>query len=164
MAMERANDLRERLQRVTSFTVRNERKPRGPLAEQMTANAEIDMGWGRILFGHTFDNQERLCAALDRETSGRRDIAFYLRDPHVLLAIGPDRLFLDPSHTYRLWLPEYQPRRERPGAFNVRRIQTIDDTEGINRLYAARQMVGCDPEFLLARTVSRKRTYLVAEC
>ena len=161
--MERANDLRERLQRVTSFTVRNERKPRGPLAEQMTANAEIDMGWGRILFGHTFDNQERLCAALDRETRGRRDIAFYLRDPHVLLAIGPDRLFLDPSHTYRLWLHEYQPRSPRSGAFTIRRLNSRKDAEEINRLYAARQMVGCDPEFLLARTVSRKRTYLVAE-
>jgi ribosomal protein S18 acetylase RimI-like enzyme len=129
----------------------------------MTANAEIDMGWGRILFGHTFDSQRRLCVALDRETAGRRDIAFYPRDPHVLLAMGPDRFFLDPSHTYRLWMHEYHPRRTRPGAFNVRRIQTLDDANGINRLYATRQMVGCNPEFPLAQTVSRKRTYLVAE-
>jgi GNAT-family acetyltransferase (TIGR03103 family) len=162
--MEKTSDLRERLQRVTSLTVRNEKRPQGPLAEKMKANAEIDMGWGRILFGHTFDTQERLCAALDQEAAGRRDIAFYLRDPHVLLAMRPERFFLDPSHTYRLWIHEYQPCRIRPGAFSVRRIQTIDDAEGINRLYATRQMVDCDPEFLLAQTVSRRRTYLVAEC
>jgi GNAT-family acetyltransferase (TIGR03103 family) len=161
--MERTSDLRDRLQRITSFTVRNDKLPQGPEAAQMIANAEIDMGWGRIIFGHTFRSQKTLCAAMAREPAGKRDITFYLRDPHVLLAMGPDRFFLDPSHTYRLWLHDYQPPSPRPGAFTIRRLHSRKDAEGINRLYAARQMVGCDPEFLLDHTASRERTYLVAE-
>ena len=161
--MERTGDLRDRLQRSTSFTVRNEKQPRGPKAAQMSANALIEMGWGRILFGHTFRDQEDLCAAMDREAAGQRDITFYLRDPHVLLAMGPERFFLDPSHTYRLWMHEYQPRSVRSAAFSLRRLHSRDDAEAINRLYAARHMVPCDPDFLLANRASRKRTYLVAE-
>ena len=90
-SIERTGDLRDRLQRSTSFTMRNEKQPRGPKAAQMSANALIEMGWGRILFGHTFRDQEDLCAAMDREAAGQRDITFYLRDPHVLLAMGPER-------------------------------------------------------------------------
>jgi GNAT-family acetyltransferase (TIGR03103 family) len=161
--MDRPNELRERLQRMTGFTLRNEKLPQGPKAAQMSANAEIEMGWGRILFGHTFRSQKALCAAMEQETVGKRDITFYLRDPHVLLAMGPDRFFLDPSHAYRLWLHEHQPRSPRSGAFTIRRLNSRKDAEEINRLYATRQMVGCDPEFVLAHNASRKRTYLVAE-
>lgn len=161
--MERTTGLRERLERFSSFTVRNEKKPSGPKAAQMKTDAVIDMGWGRIIFGHTFASQEGLCAAMDREGADRRDITFYLRDPHVLLAMGPERFFLDPSHTFRLWMHEYQPGGVRPGAFAIRRLHSRSDAEAINRLYAARQMVRCDPDFLLAHTASRQRTYLVAE-
>ena len=161
--MERTSGLRDRFQRVTSFTVRNEKTPQGPEAAQMGADASIDMGWGRIIFGHTFRSQKDLCAAMDREGAGKRDITFYLRDPHVLLSMGPERFFLDPSHTYRLWMHEYQPRSLRPGAFTIRRLHSPSDAEGVNRLYATRQMVGCDPDFLLTHTASRQRTYLVAE-
>ena len=160
--MERTTDLRDRLERSASLTVRNEKPPRGPQAEQMTANAAVDMGWGRIIFGHTFRSHEDLCAAMDREQDGRRDITFYLRDPHVLLSMGPERFFLDPSHTYRLWMHEYRPRSLRSGAFVIRRIHSRDDAEAVNRLYAARQMVTCDPAFFLTHTASRERTYLVA--
>lgn len=161
--MERTSDLRDRLQRITSFTVRNEKIPQGPKAAQMNADAVIDMGWGRIIFGHTFRSQKDLCAAMDRESDGKRDITFYLRDPHVLLSMGPERFFLDPSHTYRLWMHEYQPRSARSGAFTVRRIHSRKDAEGMNRLYAARQMVTSAPDFILAHAASRERTYLVAE-
>ncbi|MGD9330850.1 MAG: N-acetylglutaminylglutamine synthetase [Desulfobacterales bacterium] len=161
--MERTADFRERLERISSFTVRNEKRPQGPKADQMSANACINMGWGRIIFGHTFQSQKDLCAAMDREGAGQRDITFYLRDPHVLLAMGPERFFLDPSHTFRLWMHEYQPGRIRPGAFSIRRLHARKDAQAINRLYAARQMVRCDPDFLLAHKASRQRTYFVAE-
>jgi len=161
--MERTAGLRDRFQRATSCTVCNEKIPRGPEAAQMNSDASIDMGWGRIIFGHTFRSQKELCAAMDRERAGKRDITFYLRDPHVLLSMGPERFFLDPSHTYRLWMHEYQPRSVRPGAFSIRRLHSRSDAEAVNRLYATRQMVPCDPDFLLTHTASRQRTYLVAE-
>ena len=77
----------------------------GPEGE---TSASIDCGWGRLLFGQTFQSPLALVEALRAETPGRRDIAFYIRDPHVVLAAAPQELFLDPSHTYRLDLSTYR--------------------------------------------------------
>ena len=52
-------------------------------------NATLDCGWGRLLFGQTFDDPAQLAAALIEEDLERRDIAAYVRDPHVVLAAAP---------------------------------------------------------------------------
>ncbi len=39
---------------------------------------------------------------LHEETTGRRDIALYNRDPQVVVSLAPQELFIDPSFTYRL--------------------------------------------------------------
>ena len=78
-------------------------------------NATLDCGWGRLLFGQTFDDPAKLAAALLEEDLERRDIAAYVRDPHVVLAAAPQELFLDPSHTYRLDL-SHLPRLVAPAA------------------------------------------------
>jgi GNAT-family acetyltransferase (TIGR03103 family) len=161
--MERSNDLRERLERITSPTLKNWQAPAGPEAAEMKADAFVDMGWGRILFGHTYSSPEALCAALLCEREGHRDIAVYLRDPHVLLSIGPEQLFLDPSHTFRLWRHDYRPGKHRPVSLTVRRLSGREDAQAVNRIYAARHMVVCDPGFLTRRNTSRLRTCLVAE-
>ena len=83
------------------------------VAENQPVNAVIDCGWGRLIFADTFASPEQLIAALRAESPGRRDIAFYVKDPHVLLAGAPHELFLDPSHAFRLKLSEYRPL-ERP--------------------------------------------------
>lgn len=162
-AVERPNELRERLERMTSPTLQNWQKTPEPNAERIDADACVDMGWGRIIFGHTFQSAETLYQALSREAPNQRDIAFYLRDPHVLLSMGPDQLFLDTSHTYCLWGHAYQPSTERFGAFTIRRIVNSADAQAVNRIYNSRQMVTCDPAFMLERRASRLRTYLVAE-
>ncbi|MGA6925400.1 MAG: N-acetylglutaminylglutamine synthetase, partial [Desulfosarcina sp.] len=122
-----------------------------------------DMGWGRIIFGHTFQSNEVLYDTICQEGSGQRDIAFYLRDPHVLLSLGPDKLFMDPSHTYRLWFHDYRAGRERWPAFTVRRLDTEADAEAVNRIYRSRKMVTAEAQFYLDRKPSRRRSYLVAE-
>jgi hypothetical protein len=66
------------------------------------ANAAVDCGWGRLILGHTFSDPAGIVAALRNEQPGQRDIAMYLNDPHVMLALAPQDLFLDPSHTFRL--------------------------------------------------------------
>ena len=70
-------------------------------------NAVVDCGWGRLIFAQTFPELSRLADSLREEHPGKRDIAMYLRDPHVLLSLAPQELFLDPSHTYRLWLEDH---------------------------------------------------------
>ncbi len=156
-------ELRERLERITSLSLQNWQTASGPEADRMRADAEVDMGWGRIIFGHTFQTAEALFESICRESSGKRDIAVYIRDPHVLMALGPDKVFMDPSHTYRLWSHDYRPGKERHATFTIRRILSQDDTEAINCIYKLRHMVSTDHRFLLEHNASRRQTYLVAE-
>lgn len=130
--------------------------------EPLQANSIMECGWGRLLFGHTFESPERLVEELLNETPGRRDIAFYLRDPHVVLSIAPQSLFLDPSHTYRLWLSDYRPSRRPSGGFVITPVRTREDMDQLNRIYAARDMVAVDPQFLESHRGSRAISYLVA--
>ena len=130
---------------------------------EVKPNATIDCGWGRLLFAQTFDNPRKLAEAMQAEGPDRRDIAFYVTDPHVLLAAAPQELFLDPSHTYRLDLTTYHPGRRRTRGFFLRRLTSLSDAEAINRIYAARSMVPVPPNFFWERRDSRAITYFVAE-
>ncbi len=127
-------------------------------------NAVVDCGWGRLLFGHTFEDPKELSDALGAEGPDRRDIAFYISDPHVLLANAPQELFLDPSHTYRLDLTQaVPPMRRKEYGFFVRRLASKEDAEQVNRIYMSRNMVPVPPEFFWSHRDSRALTVLVAE-
>ncbi|HUW74581.1 MAG TPA: N-acetylglutaminylglutamine synthetase [Methyloceanibacter sp.] len=127
------------------------------------SNVTLDCGWGRILFGQTFANATELAACIRAEGPGRRDIAFYILDPHVVLAAAPQELFLDPSHTYRLDLKAYEPAKAKPRGFYIRRLSSIQDAEEVNRIYSARGMVTVPPDFFWSKRDSRAITYFVAE-
>ncbi|MFC3676543.1 N-acetylglutaminylglutamine synthetase [Ferrovibrio xuzhouensis] len=101
--------------------------------------ATVDCGWGRLLFGQTFDGPEQLADRLVEETIGERDIAFYVREPHVALSIAPQALFLDPSHAFRLALDAPQPDEADSGVI-IRAARPSDEGE-VNRLYTSRGMV-----------------------
>ena len=132
--------------------------PRGAQSDAM-----VDCGWGRLIFAHTFASAERLAEVLRAEGPDRRDIAFYVRDPHVLLAMAPQELFLDPSHSYRLALPTYRVAGRRRQGFHIRRLTTRQDAEAVNAIYAQRKMVPVPPEFFWTRRDGRTLTTLVAE-
>ncbi|HET8552965.1 MAG TPA: N-acetylglutaminylglutamine synthetase [Gammaproteobacteria bacterium] len=131
--------------------------------EQLPRNVVLDCGWGRLIFAHTFDDAQTLADTLEEESPHRRDIALYIQDPHVILALAPQRLFLDPSHTFRLWMHNYRAARVRPQGFNVRRLRTRGDAEAINDIYRKRGMVDVDPGFVWRNRKARNLTYLVAE-
>lgn len=134
----------------------------GP-GEGATENAVLDCGWGRLLFAQTFPKAEPLIEALRAEGPDRRDIALYVRNPHVLLASAPQEVFLDPSHTFRLDLATYRPGRRQPRGFTVRRLVSEQDAEDVNRIYAARGMVPAPSDFIWSHRDDRNLTYLVAE-
>ena len=141
---------------------------RGPLLERRLAGeaperAIVDCGWGRLLFAQTYGALADLADDLCDELPGARDIAVYISDPHVVLAADPGRLFLDPSHTFRLWLSQYRPARKRPRGFRVRRLQARSDAQAINDLYSKRGMVQAAPDFFWAKRKARDITYLLAE-
>ncbi len=138
-------------------------RPPGPPEAAPEADASTDCGWGRLIFGQTFASPARLAEVLRAEGRDRRDIALYVRDPHVVLAIAPQELFLDPSHTFRLDLATYRPHHRRARAFFIRRLSTQADAEAVNVIYAARGMVPVPPEFFWGRRDDRALTVLVAE-
>lgn len=144
-------------------SLRNWEQPSAQVARKMKSDVVLPMGWGRLIFGHTFSTSEAMARTILQEAPGKRDIAFYLRDPHVVLSLAPSELFLDPSHTYRLWLHHYRSGGMQPQGFTVRRVRSPADVEGMNRIYNARNMVPVDPDFVLEHVNDPTRTWLVAE-
>lgn len=140
----------------------------GDLASRPSASSEsqqdvaIDCGWGRLHFGQTFQDARDLAHALESEEEGRRDVAFYVAEPHVLLARAPLSLFLDPSHTFRLSLADPVAP---PTADLIRPARTDNDDEAeINRIYTTRGMVPLREGYLkdLAAEKNGPVTLLVA--
>jgi GNAT-family acetyltransferase (TIGR03103 family) len=123
----------------------------------------VDCGWGRLIFGQTFHDLEKLARCLQDERPGMRDVALYLRDPHVVLSYAPQDLFLDPSHTFRLWLERYQYSHRRPKGFLVRMLNSQADADAVHRLYASRRMVPPSAEFIWDHRASRVVQCWVAE-
>lgn len=132
-------------------------------SRQTTANAMLDCGWGRLLFGQTFADPHELSEVLRAEGPEERDIAFYVTDPHVVLASAPQELFLDPSHTFRLDLSTYRPAPQRHQGFLIRPLSMQGDADAVNRIYMARHMVPVAPSFWSSRRDSRVITVLVAQ-
>lgn len=131
--------------------------------DKLPENVVLDCGWGRLIFAHTFTDNETLAATLEAEAPHQRDIGLYIRDPHVVLSLAPQSLFLDPSHTFRLWMHNYRAARVRPRGFNIRRLRTRGDAEAVNDIYRKRGMVEVGPVFVWRHRKGRSLTYLVAE-
>jgi GNAT-family acetyltransferase (TIGR03103 family) len=123
----------------------------------------LDCGWGRLLFAQTYPDGKALAAALLEEGPERRDIAAWVRDPHLVLAAAPQALFLDPSHTYRLDLSTYRASRKRARGFVVRWVTSQADADAVNRIYLAHHMVTVPPKFMFGHRDNRTIVYLVAE-
>jgi GNAT-family acetyltransferase (TIGR03103 family) len=137
--------------------------------EQQTAlpavvrrDVTLECGWGRLVFGQTFESQERLEQVLRAEKAGRRDICIYPRDPHVLVARAPQELFVDPSHVYRLDFSRHTPAPPSALPVEVRPVAGADDVEAINEIYASAGMLPAAPEIVLANSRDATFVYLVA--
>ncbi len=129
---------------------------------EIVQRAVIYCGWGRIIMGHTYADPRDIAAELLKESPGKRDIAMYVADPHVALTSAPQQLFLDPSDTFRLDLP--QQKKPVPAEdLRIRRLATPEDAKRINELYLQRDMVPTDPDYLWAQRDSRSLISLVAE-
>nr|WP_184830282.1 N-acetylglutaminylglutamine synthetase [Jiangella mangrovi] len=129
----------------------------------MKRDVVVDLAWGRLVFAQTFEEPRHVIDLLRAEEEGRRDIAMYVADPHVLVSHAPGELFIDPSLTYRLELHRYRPRRNPVAGVFVRKMSELADAEEINRLYAGRGMVTGDTELMWANQRTPTFTYLVAQ-
>jgi GNAT-family acetyltransferase (TIGR03103 family) len=131
-------------------------------AQPNRENVALECGWGKLILAHTYERPEDVAAAVQDERLGSRNIAIYVRDPHVILAQAPLHLFLDPSHTFRLPLPAFDAPPLPPG-LRIRPLESLEDAEAINRIYLSRHMVPADPAFLWTHRNSSNIAYLVAE-
>ncbi|MBO0663543.1 N-acetylglutaminylglutamine synthetase [Jiella sp. MQZ9-1] len=152
-----------RLEKLRAFGPRGSAARERADADGLKRNAILDCGWGRLVFGQTFDDPRELANSLREEGPDRRDIAFYVKDPHVLLSHAPQELFLDPSHTYRLDLSTYRPSSRRPRGYFIRRLASEQDATEVNRIYQSRGMVQVHPAFFWSNRDNRALTYFVAE-
>lgn len=125
----------------------------------------LECGWGRLVFGQTFEDHQDLLRVLAQEASGRRDICMYITEPQVLVSLAPFELFIDPSVTYRLSLTDELPRGRRKGenGVRIRALSDRRDADAINRLYAACGMLAAPPRRLLENAETDVFHYLIAE-
>jgi GNAT-family acetyltransferase (TIGR03103 family) len=114
------------------------------LVDAMAKDVEIELGWGRLIFGQTFADAGTLAEALRREAPGRRDICIYARESHVVVAGAPSELFIDPSHTYRLRFAEATDEDTSPPSpvgVTVRALNDPSDADSMNRVFVRCGMV-----------------------
>lgn len=139
------------------------RTPPEQAIEGMRAEVALELGWGRVLFGQTFRDDDRLLDVLRAEAPGRRDICIYVRDPHVLVSRAPHELFVDPSYTYRLDLHRYRQRREPLRGISVHNMRDRAHAEAINEIYATNGMVSGPSDVYWENQHDLSFSYLVAE-
>lgn len=133
------------------------------LAADRGRDITLDCGWGRLVFGQTFDDPSTLAETLSDEELGRRDICLYAADPHVVIGLAPQELFLDPSHTFRLLLHNHRPRHAPAQGVRIRGMSEPRDADAVNRIYRACGMVPAPPATMWANQRTATFTYLVAE-
>lgn len=146
-----------------AITSRSWKQPSEHQLRGMASDVVLDLGWGRLVFGQTFADLRGIVHALRSEETGERDICIYPRDPHVLVGLAPDELFIDPSYTYRLDLHRYRPRQDLIRGVFVRTVTSRAEMEAINDIYARGGMVVGDADVMWDNHRTRCFTYLVAE-
>lgn len=121
--------------------------PPSSMSADLINETVVDCGWGRLFFGQTFHSNTRLAEYLKQEEPGRRDVALYTRDPHVVVSKAPQALFIDPSLTWRLDLPEAELDIQLPEGVEIRPMTGGWDEYHINRIYKTRGMVTLRAKF-----------------
>lgn len=158
----RRSSRRAAVEDTPEVSLRSWEQPPEHVASRMGRNVAVEFGWGRLLFGQTFNDHESLFAMLREEAPGRRDVCMYLRDPHVLVSRWPDQLFLDPSLTYRLRLHRYRPARQPNRAVTVRAVRARTDADAINRVWSACSMVTAPTDVIWDNQRTKTFDYFVA--
>ena len=122
----------------------------------------LDVGWGRLIFAHTFPTPESVAEVLMEEHPEKRDIAFYVNDPQHVLGLAPQDLFLDPSSTYRLDLEEWTPSDLGDLPVRITGIEREEDLAEINRIYSTLGMVVVDGATIWESRDDERFDYYVA--
>ena len=135
------------------------------LVDAMSKDVELELGWGRLIFGQTFADAGTLAESLRREAPGRRDICIYARESHVVVAGAPSELFIDPSHTYRLRFTDDSEEDESPpspAGVTVRALNDPSDADSMNRVFVRCGMVPAPVKVIWDNHLASARRHLPA--
>lgn len=133
------------------------------LVEAMEQNVDLELGWGRLIFGQTFASSSTLVEALRNEAPGRRDVCIYAPESHIVVAKAPTELFIDPSHTYRLRLTEPNDSAQSLEGVTVRTLGSRAEADAMNRIFVKCGMVPAPVETIWYNHLHVDAvTYLVA--
>ena len=130
---------------------------------ETAANVAIECGWGRLIIGETFDDLEELAETIRNEAEGRRDIALYVDDPHILLSKAPQELFLDPSNTYRLELIRAADGPASGKGYVVESLAGEADADGVRAVMQRAHLVAPSIDFLITERDQDAVIVLVAK-
>jgi GNAT-family acetyltransferase (TIGR03103 family) len=125
--------------------------------------AVLELGWGRLLYGPSFRDPKVLAQTLLQEQPDKRDIAFHVDSPQLVLAEAPANLFLDPSLIFRRTLEDAGPPSASAPGVLVRALSTRADIAAMNRLYKMRGMVPLDTKTVWQQRMREDIVYLIAE-
>ncbi|MBX9640224.1 MAG: N-acetylglutaminylglutamine synthetase [Mycobacteriaceae bacterium] len=146
-----------------SITLNLHDASRPGLAESIAEHVELELGWGRIIFGQTFADTDALVEVLRKEAPGRRDVCIYARESHIVVAKAPTELFIDPSHTYRLRFTEHTDPAPSPQGVTVRTLQSPEEADAMNRVFVRCGMIPAPVETIWHNHLNVEAvTYLVA--
>lgn len=131
--------------------------------KKIKQNISVELGWGKVFFAQTYKKPQNLVKDLLDEAEGKRNLAFYVQKPQILLHLGKGKLFLDPSLAYRLDLAKYhQPSIEIDTEIQVR-LLTKKDIKGVNSTYLENNALPIDLHNTLLNQHSKALTYFIAE-
>jgi len=137
--------------------------PDGESFGNVRPNSYVECGWGRLIFAHTFKENQKVADLLREEKKGCRDISFYIRKPQVTISEAPHEFFLDPSETLRFDLEEYEETSLEKYNYKIRVADWDKDLNAINRIYSTHGMVPVKPEGIEAGSFGSKIIYFIAE-
>lgn len=131
--------------------------------QKIKKNVSVDLGWGKLLFAQTYRTPQNLVKQLLEEGTNKRNLAFYVQKPQVLLALGKGKIFLDPSLAYRLNLTTYNyPNIDLDPEIQVR-LLTKKDIKGANYTYLESKALPIDLKNTIKNQHSKAITYFIAE-
>lgn len=133
------------------------------IEQNIKKNVAVNCGWGKLIFGQTFDNHEEIIEYFLNEEDGDRDLAMYVQHHHILQAKAPRLLFIDPSVTYRLWLNNFRIQRRTYDGFQIRPLLNKEDALAVNRIYEKTGLVQTDVATMVKNQRSMVFQYFVAE-
>ena len=126
-------------------------------------NTALFCGWGRLIFGQTFSDHNRIIDIFSSEPAGKRDLAIYVKNHHVFWPKPPTCCLLTPPHTYRLWLHHYRMPRKRSSHFRIRLLKGKEDAEQVNTIYRKCGLIESPVSTIVENQKTHTFSYFVAE-